>query len=85
QHEGYFGVDLVTLNHSEMTRTTPELASLSPSFRTTPAVGRLVSYVLFKVQQVHIRGGSSVESGFEPVTFRYRSRDLTTSPSPARI
>ncbi|GBM22275.1 hypothetical protein AVEN_144651-1 [Araneus ventricosus] len=27
QHEGYFGTDLVILNHGQMTRTIPELAS----------------------------------------------------------
>ncbi|GBM84263.1 hypothetical protein AVEN_102013-1 [Araneus ventricosus] len=30
-----------------------------------------------KVEQVHIHGGSSMESGFEPGTLRLRSRDFT--------
>ncbi|GBN07219.1 hypothetical protein AVEN_4328-1 [Araneus ventricosus] len=41
QHEGYFGTDLVISNHGQMTRATPELVSLSPSFHATPTGGRL--------------------------------------------
>ncbi|GBN13235.1 hypothetical protein AVEN_85160-1 [Araneus ventricosus] len=32
------------------------------------------------VHKVHIHGGSSVKSGFEPGTFRLRNLDLTTRP-----
>ncbi|GBO08129.1 hypothetical protein AVEN_119383-1, partial [Araneus ventricosus] len=34
--------------------------------------------VRFNLQQTHIHGGSSVESGFEPGIVLFRSRDLTT-------
>ncbi|GBN78370.1 hypothetical protein AVEN_177162-1 [Araneus ventricosus] len=40
QHEDYFGTDLVSLNHGQMTRISPELAHHSPSFRTTSGEGR---------------------------------------------
>ncbi|GFY09613.1 hypothetical protein TNCV_381081 [Trichonephila clavipes] len=33
--------DLVSLNHGQVTRTTPELASPSPNFHTTTTGGRL--------------------------------------------
>ncbi|GBO37621.1 hypothetical protein AVEN_107512-1 [Araneus ventricosus] len=53
----------------------------SPNFRTTPTGGRLTLCVGFNVQQAHISGGSSVESGFEPGTLRPRGRDLTNRGS----
>ncbi|GBL82232.1 hypothetical protein AVEN_252417-1 [Araneus ventricosus] len=80
-----------------MTRTTPELPPLFPDFRTTLAgecshwtkkgIGSGVDqrafghYIWFSEQQVHIHGGSSVESGFQPETLLPQSRDLTTAPS----
>ncbi|GBO40477.1 hypothetical protein AVEN_130492-1 [Araneus ventricosus] len=42
-HEDYLGTDLVILNRGQMTRTTPELTPPSPSFRATPAGGRLAT------------------------------------------
>ncbi|GBL74589.1 hypothetical protein AVEN_235500-1 [Araneus ventricosus] len=47
-------------------RSDDENDTLSPNFRTTPARGRLVSYVLFRMQQTRIYSESSVESGFKP-------------------
>ncbi|GBM29678.1 hypothetical protein AVEN_203589-1 [Araneus ventricosus] len=64
QHDGYIGMDLAIFNHSQMTRTTPELEF--PSFRATPIGGCLAPYVCFNMQLAHIHGGSSVESSFEP-------------------
>ncbi|GBM78990.1 hypothetical protein AVEN_226349-1 [Araneus ventricosus] len=61
-------MDLVILNRGQTTRITPEPAPLSPSFRIIPARKRLSHEVRFRAQQVHIYGGCSVESGFEPGT-----------------
>ncbi|GBM89467.1 hypothetical protein AVEN_155991-1 [Araneus ventricosus] len=36
-------MDLVILNHGQMTRTKPELAPLSPSFQATPTGGHLAA------------------------------------------
>ncbi|GBM44841.1 hypothetical protein AVEN_201088-1 [Araneus ventricosus] len=73
----HFGVDLIILNRSMMTRTTLKLALSSPNFRTTPAGGRL-TYVRFGMHQGHKQGGSSVGSGCGPGALRFRRRDLTT-------
>ncbi|GBN68105.1 hypothetical protein AVEN_205000-1 [Araneus ventricosus] len=51
-------MDLVILNHGQMTRTTPEVALPPPNFRTTPAGGSLTP-------TIPIHNGSSVELGFE--------------------
>ncbi|GBO33244.1 hypothetical protein AVEN_258333-1 [Araneus ventricosus] len=62
-----------------MTRATAELAHRSPSFHATPMGGRLATtYDLPRNRPIH--GGSSVESGFEPGTFRPQSPDLATMP-----
>ncbi|GFW34457.1 hypothetical protein TNCV_500751 [Trichonephila clavipes] len=37
-------MDLVILNHGQVTRTTPKIAPLSPHFHTTPVGGRLRFY-----------------------------------------
>ncbi|GBO36778.1 hypothetical protein AVEN_35437-1 [Araneus ventricosus] len=69
-----------------MTRSTPELASLSPNFCYTPLGGPLTLNVIFNVHQAHIHCGSSVVSGFEPRIIRRRSQDLTTrTPRPLLI
>ncbi|GBN45684.1 hypothetical protein AVEN_222011-1 [Araneus ventricosus] len=62
-----------------MTRTTPDLATSSPSARTTPTGGCLI-HVMFSVYQAHKRGRSSEESGFEPGALRLRHREFTTRP-----
>ncbi|GBM83422.1 hypothetical protein AVEN_14071-1 [Araneus ventricosus] len=62
-----------------MTRTTPELEPPSPNFRSTPTGGRLASR--YDLARIAIRGGSSVESGFEPATLRSGDRDLATRPT----
>ncbi|GBN74549.1 hypothetical protein AVEN_153219-1 [Araneus ventricosus] len=49
--------------------TTPELALPSPSFRATPTGGRLATTYDLTCNRPH-KGGSSVESGFEPATLR---------------
>ncbi|GBN08749.1 hypothetical protein AVEN_9913-1 [Araneus ventricosus] len=56
---------LVSLNRGRMTRITPELASPSQNFRIMPAGGSLTHNVRLNMHQAHIRGGFSVESGFE--------------------
>ncbi|GBM50577.1 hypothetical protein AVEN_266792-1 [Araneus ventricosus] len=58
-----------------MTRTTPGLAHLSPSFLVKPSGGRLAT--AYDLCPIH--GGYTMESGFEPTTLRSRGRDLTTS------
>ncbi|GBM58500.1 hypothetical protein AVEN_212753-1 [Araneus ventricosus] len=50
---GLFWKDLVILNRGQMTRTTPELAPASRSFRATPARGRLAHDVR---RQAHTYG-----------------------------
>ncbi|GBL83294.1 hypothetical protein AVEN_110622-1 [Araneus ventricosus] len=80
QHEGYLGTDLVILNRGQMSRTTPELA---------PPLQPFASHQLEDVWPLRmiwratgpIHGGSSVESGFEQATLRFRGRDLTTRPT----
>ncbi|GBL83904.1 hypothetical protein AVEN_100806-1 [Araneus ventricosus] len=66
-------MDLVSLNHVRMTRTTPEPISLSSNFRSRPARGHLTLY-RFNVHQTRIHGGSFMESGVESTTLQYRSR-----------
>ncbi|GBN34035.1 hypothetical protein AVEN_6284-1 [Araneus ventricosus] len=56
------------------------MKTLEPNICTTPAGGRLISYVAFNVQQAYIHCGPSVELDFQPGTLRPRSRDLTTIP-----
>ncbi|GBM09731.1 hypothetical protein AVEN_101783-1 [Araneus ventricosus] len=48
----------------------------SPNFRATN--GRIFDPEGCNVHQVHLHGGSSMESGFETRTLRARSRVLTT-------
>ncbi|GBN30718.1 hypothetical protein AVEN_162453-1 [Araneus ventricosus] len=57
-----------------------EASRLRPAFVAAKRkfLDRLARWESVKVQQPHIYGGSSVESGFEPGTFQPRSRDLTT-------
>ncbi|GBN27546.1 hypothetical protein AVEN_61955-1 [Araneus ventricosus] len=75
QHEVYFGTELVTFNHGQMTRKTPKV----PRFHATPSGGRsATTYDLACDRCIH--GGSSVESGFEPGALRPQSRDLATRP-----
>ncbi|GBL97278.1 hypothetical protein AVEN_274625-1, partial [Araneus ventricosus] len=54
-HEGYFGTDLVILNRGQMTRTTPELAPPSQSFRATPTGGRLATAYDLACNRPHTR------------------------------
>ncbi|GBM54763.1 hypothetical protein AVEN_259936-1 [Araneus ventricosus] len=78
RRESYFGMGLVILHRSQMTRTTLEIALPSPDFRTTLMGGRLTYDVTFDVQHARTQGGSSQESGFDLGTLRPRSQDLTT-------
>ncbi|GBO10465.1 hypothetical protein AVEN_124713-1 [Araneus ventricosus] len=57
-----------------MTRTTPQLATLS-----TPSCGHL-AHLDINVYWTCLQGGSSVELDFEPATLRPRGGDLTTRP-----
>ncbi|GBN39718.1 hypothetical protein AVEN_262260-1 [Araneus ventricosus] len=63
-----------------MTRTTPDLTPPSPNTRNTSAGESMTHVMIFSVHEVHMLGGSSTESGFEPGTIRFRRRDLTTRP-----
>ncbi|GBL93455.1 hypothetical protein AVEN_59661-1 [Araneus ventricosus] len=42
--------------------------------------GRMTFDVIFKVQQAYMHEGCLVESGFEPETFQFRSRNLKLRP-----
>ncbi|GBN61250.1 hypothetical protein AVEN_128969-1 [Araneus ventricosus] len=55
QHEGYFGTDLVILNHGQMTRTTPELAPTFPNFHATPTGGRMATTYDLTCNRPHTR------------------------------
>ncbi|GBM60456.1 hypothetical protein AVEN_117969-1 [Araneus ventricosus] len=60
-----------------MKRTTPELAP--PRQISRHISGRAFRHLrLIRRATDPMHGGSSVESGFEPGTFRLRNRDLTT-------
>ncbi|GBM29322.1 hypothetical protein AVEN_2829-1 [Araneus ventricosus] len=69
-------MDFVSLNSDQMTRTTPDLASSPPNFRTTPAGGSLTLDVRFNVHTRRTYGG------FKPQALPCRSQDLTTKPPP---
>ncbi|GBN88974.1 hypothetical protein AVEN_88073-1 [Araneus ventricosus] len=63
-----------------MTRTTPDLTPPSPNIRNTSAGESMTRVIMFSVHKVHMLGGSSTKSGFEPGAIRFRRRDLTTRP-----
>ncbi|GBO32383.1 hypothetical protein AVEN_153063-1 [Araneus ventricosus] len=73
-------MDLVSVNHDQVTRMTPEPALASENVRARAVGGRLTYDVTFSVRQVHIHGGSSVDSGSDPETLLPQSRYFTTSP-----
>ncbi|GBM06472.1 hypothetical protein AVEN_58314-1 [Araneus ventricosus] len=54
QDECYFGMNIVTLNQSPITRTIPELTLASQNFGTTPTEGSFSLDITFIVYQVHI-------------------------------
>ncbi|GFV53203.1 hypothetical protein TNCV_1065621 [Trichonephila clavipes] len=56
---GLVAVNLIILNRSQVTRTTPELASPSPNFHTTPTGGSL-SYDIFNMNRPPLGGSSTV-------------------------
>ncbi|GBO45444.1 hypothetical protein AVEN_134165-1, partial [Araneus ventricosus] len=69
--EGYFGMDLVNLNHGQRMRATPNTPNaVSPfqDFLATPAGRRLTFDVRCSVNQARMCGGPLVESGFDPRT-----------------
>ncbi|GBL86634.1 hypothetical protein AVEN_194874-1 [Araneus ventricosus] len=68
--------------HSQITRTSPELAAPLQSFLTTPAGGLLTDDVKFNVHQGLIHDGSAVESCFEFGTLHHRSRDHNNNGRP---
>ncbi|GBM14688.1 hypothetical protein AVEN_97195-1 [Araneus ventricosus] len=61
-------MDLVNLHRGQMERTTPELATFSPTFRTVPMGGGLIHVVGFNVHQDHMHCRSSVGWGTPPAT-----------------
>ncbi|GBM48985.1 hypothetical protein AVEN_55199-1 [Araneus ventricosus] len=63
QLEGYSRMDLVILNKSQMTRTTPELA---PPLHTSAPGQREDVWAPTYDLTFNIHGASSVESSFEP-------------------
>ncbi|GBN34160.1 hypothetical protein AVEN_34877-1 [Araneus ventricosus] len=65
QHKGYFGTDLVILNSGQITRTVPELATLTKLPHHTG--GSMIERATSPIQE-----GSSVESSFEPGPLRFR-------------
>ncbi|GBN39715.1 hypothetical protein AVEN_262257-1 [Araneus ventricosus] len=67
-------MDLVISNRGQMTRMIPP----SPNIRNTSAGDILTHDIIFSLHEVHMLGGSSTESGFEPGTLRFRHRELTT-------
>ncbi|GBL95804.1 hypothetical protein AVEN_197138-1 [Araneus ventricosus] len=72
-------MDLVILNCVQMTRTTPELV---PPLKASAQHQREGVWTLSMGWRAAgpIRGGSSVELGFEPATLRSRGRGLATRP-----
>ncbi|GBL85769.1 hypothetical protein AVEN_193212-1 [Araneus ventricosus] len=75
-------MDLVILNHGQMTKTTPELVfplqTSSQHQREDVELLRMTSRATGRIHD-----GSSVVSGFEPGTSRLRCQNLTTrSPRP---
>ncbi|GBM78902.1 hypothetical protein AVEN_12524-1 [Araneus ventricosus] len=71
-----------------MTAMALELHSPSPNFRTIPETGRFTHEVRFNMHHIHMHGGFSVESGFEPGALCLpppRSCDFTTRPSSPQI
>ncbi|GBL74821.1 hypothetical protein AVEN_243670-1 [Araneus ventricosus] len=80
KHKDYFGTHLIILNYGQMSRTTPEPAPSSPSFRTTLSGGHLTPAVRFSSHQAHRHDSSSVECVFEPGTLRPQDLHLTTRP-----
>ncbi|GBM81151.1 hypothetical protein AVEN_226971-1 [Araneus ventricosus] len=73
-------MNLVILNRYQVTRTTPELAPLSPDFRATPTGGRLATTYDLVCNRPHTR------RIFRGIKFRtcdppaFQNRDLTTRP-----
>ncbi|GBM80162.1 hypothetical protein AVEN_164839-1 [Araneus ventricosus] len=74
-------MDFAILNLCQMTRTATEPTPPTPSSRTSPAGGPLIHDVRFGVHLAYIHCETLKESGFEPVTFRPRSRYLSIKPS----
>ncbi|GBM37686.1 hypothetical protein AVEN_9970-1 [Araneus ventricosus] len=70
---------------SRMTRTTSEPPLPSPYFRIPPVGEVLAQDVRFNMHQVHMHGGSSVQSSLEPGILGPRSRDLPLVHRGARI
>ncbi|GBM78323.1 hypothetical protein AVEN_222143-1 [Araneus ventricosus] len=79
QHEGYFGTDLIILNHGQMTRTTPDLAPTVQASTPHQRQGVWPLRFIYRVTGA-MHDGSSVESGIGPGTLLPENRDLTTRP-----
>ncbi|GFY02521.1 hypothetical protein TNCV_3504011 [Trichonephila clavipes] len=58
--QGLLVMDLVILNHGQMTRTSPELAHPSPNFRTTPTGGHL-SFNIFNMHPPPAHGHTGLK------------------------
>ncbi|GFU37324.1 hypothetical protein TNCV_4273121 [Trichonephila clavipes] len=62
---GSLAMDLVILNHGQVTMTTPEFEVPSPNFHTIPTEGRL-SLDRFNAHQFPLHGGSASVLGSNP-------------------
>ncbi|GBL82459.1 hypothetical protein AVEN_252590-1 [Araneus ventricosus] len=51
-----------------------------PNLLITPPGGRFVNDIEFSLHQDDTQDGPLLESCFEPITLRFRSRDLTIKP-----
>ncbi|GFS91179.1 hypothetical protein TNCV_2215081 [Trichonephila clavipes] len=75
----FLTTDLVTLNHGQVTRTTPKLAPSSPNFHTTLTEGRL-SIDRINVHWIPLVGQSSAARSHD---ISHKSVTLTTGlPQP---
>ncbi|GFX75515.1 hypothetical protein TNCV_4714221 [Trichonephila clavipes] len=77
-------MDLVILNHGQVTRTTPELPSPSPNFHSTP-MGECLSLSEFKVHWHPLHGLSSAVLGaFLVHPFPTRNLRMNVDPFPRK-
>ncbi|GFY08552.1 hypothetical protein TNCV_809851 [Trichonephila clavipes] len=73
--QGLLAVDLIILNHGQLTRTIHELAHLSPNYHTTPMGGHLSYHQC----SASLHDGSSVVLGSNSRYAGLESVTLTTS------
>ncbi|GFX29809.1 hypothetical protein TNCV_4749381 [Trichonephila clavipes] len=69
----FLSIDLVNLNHAQVTRTTPELSPPSPNFDTTSTGGHF-NLDIFNVHRPPLQAGSSAVLD---LTFRLAGMSVT--------